>query len=77
MVNPMHTRLSCISIAVSTRIYKQAADRLYSTIYALAVLVRYTQGSTQNKAMELVREVFRTVDQRRIRQKVQLATGKQ
>ena len=48
----------------TSQIYKQAADRsvCIATYTHLAVLVRYTQGSTQNKAMELVREVFRTVE---------------
>ena len=48
----------------TSQIYKQAAERsvCIATYTHLAVLVRYAQKSTQNKAIELVHEVFRTVE---------------
>ena len=49
---------------LKSQIYKQAAERsvCIATYTHLAVLVRYAQESTQNKAIELVHEVFRTVE---------------
>ena len=48
----------------TSQIYKQAAERFVciASYTHLAVLVRYAQESTQNKVMELVHEVFRTVE---------------
>lgn len=48
----------------TSQIYKQAAERsvCIATYTHLAVLVRYAQVSTRNKAMELIHEVFRTVE---------------
>ena len=48
----------------TSQIYKQAADRsvCIATYTHLAMIVRYAQESTQNKVMELVHEVFRTVE---------------
>lgn len=48
----------------TSQIYKQAAERsvCIATYTHLAVLVRYAQESTRNKVMELMHEVFRTVE---------------
>lgn len=50
--------------SLKSQIYKQAAESsvCIATYTHLAVLVRYAQKSTQNKAIELVHEVFRTVE---------------
>ena len=48
----------------TSQIYKQAADRsvCIATYTHLVMIVRYAQESAQNKGMELVHEVFRTVE---------------
>ncbi len=50
--------------SLKSQIYKQAAESsvCIATYTHLSVLVRYAQKSTQNKAIELVHEVFRTVE---------------